>query len=352
MPRLKQVKCSGPGFRRRRRGRGFEYLDEEGRRIEESEIVERIRELAIPPAWKEVWICPHPSGHLQAVGTDDAGRRQYLYHEAWRHRRDLEKFEHMLEFAGALPELRRITGEMLASEGLGRERVLACAVRLLDRGFFRIGTEGYAEQNQTYGLATMEKRHVRVDGNLVTFDYAAKGGKRRIQSLLDEDAAEVVASLKRRRGGGKELLAYKSAGRYVNVRSNDINDFIKEVSGREFTAKDFRTWSATVLAAVALAVSAEALRTKTGAPRAVARAVKEVAEYLGNTPAVSRSSYIDPRVIDRFHSGWTIRPSLDALGLGMEFGDPAMQGAVEEAVLDLIDDHRRSDAVDRATKAS
>ena len=258
----------------------------------------------------------------------------------------------MLEFARALPELRRATGEQLGSEGLGRERVLACAIRLLDRGFFRIGTEGYAEQNQTFGLATIEKRHVQLEDDLVTFDYAAKGGKRTIQSLLDHEAADVVAALKRRRGGGDELLAYKSAGRYVDVRSNDINDYIKEVTGREFSAKDFRTWSATVLAAVALAVSAEASRTKSGAKQAVARAVKEVADYLGNTPAISRSSYIDPRIIDRFHSGWTIRPSLDALGLGSEFGDPAVQGSVEEAVLDLLDDHRRSDAVDRVTRAS
>jgi DNA topoisomerase I len=352
MPRLRQVKCSGPGFRRRRRGQGFEYVDEDGRRIAEPEIIERIRELAIPPAWKEVWICPHPRGHLQAVGTDDAGRKQYLYHESWRRRRDLEKFDHMLEFASALPELRRATGEQLCSEGLSRERVLACAVRLLDRGFFRIGTEGYAEQNQTFGLATIQKRHVQLDGDLVTFDYAAKGGKRRIQSLLDDEAAEVVAALKRRRGGGDELLAYKSAGRYVDVKSNDINDYIKELTGKEFSAKDFRTWSATVLAAVALAVSAEALATKTGAARAVTRAVKEVADYLGNTPAVSRSSYIDPRVIDRFHSGWTIRPALDDLGSNSEFGDPAVQGSIEEAVLDLLDNHRRSDAVDRVTRAS
>jgi DNA topoisomerase IB len=352
MPRLRQVDCSAPGLTRRRRGKGFEYLDQEGRRIQEPEIVARIRELAIPPAWQEVWICPHPRGHLQAVGTDDAGRRQYLYHVAWRQRRDQEKFDHMLEFARALPEVRQVTGEHLRSEGLGRERVLACAVRLLDRGFFRIGTEGYAEQNQTYGLATIKKKHVTLEGDLVTFDYAAKGGIRRIQSLLDHEAAEVVAALKRRRGGGEELLAYRSGNRYIDVKSTDINDYIKEVIGQEFTAKDFRTWSATVLAAVALAVSAEASRTKTGAKRAAARAVKEVAHYLGNTPAVARSSYIDPRVFDRYHSGWTIRPSLDALGHGSEFGDPAVQGAVEEAVLDLLDDHRRSDAVDRVTKAS
>lgn len=352
MPRLRQVNCSGPGLRRRRRGQGFEYLDEDNQRISEPEIIERIRDLAIPPAWKEVWICPHPSGHLQAVGTDDAGRKQYLYHESWRHRRDQEKFDHMLEFARALPELRRTTDEQLRNEGLDRERVLACALRLLDRGFFRIGTEGYAEQNETYGLATIQKRHVRLDGDIVTFDYAAKGGKRSIQSLLDHEAADVVASLKRRRGGGNELLAYKSEGRYVDVKSNDINDYIKEITGREFSAKDFRTWKATVLAAVAVAVSAEALRTRTGAKRAVARAVKEVADYLGNTPAVSRSSYIDPRVFDRFYSGWTIRPSLGTLGLGSEFGDPAVHGSIEEAVLDLLADHRGSDAVDRVTKAS
>src|SRR6185437_6848607 len=185
MPRLRRVDCSGPGILRRRRGRGFQYLDETGERIDEEEVLERIRELVIPPAWKDVWICPHPFGHIQAVGTDAAGRRQYLYHAQWRARRDQEKFEEMLRFARALPGIRKKAAKHLGQRGLTRERVLACSVRLLDRGFFRIGTEDYAERNRTYGLATMQKRHVTLRPNgLLVFDYVAKSGKQRVQSIV------------------------------------------------------------------------------------------------------------------------------------------------------------------------
>jgi DNA topoisomerase I len=186
MERLRRVDCSSPGIVRRRRGRGFEYLDENGVRIAHAEVLDRIRDLVIPPAWENVWICPDAMGHIQAVGTDAAGRRQYLYHRRWRERRDQEKFDEMVRFARALPRVRKITAAHLVEKSVTRERVLACAVRLLDRGFFRIGTEDYAEQNQTYGLATMEKRHVVLgDDYLLTFDYAGKGGKRRVQSIVD-----------------------------------------------------------------------------------------------------------------------------------------------------------------------
>ena len=352
MARMRRIDCSGPGITRRRRGKGFEYRDEEGRRVSEEEVLARIRELAIPPAWKEVWICPYPNGHLQAVGTDVAGRKQYLYHREWRRRRDQEKFNDMLSFARSLPELRRVCAEHLASPGFDRERVLACAVRLLDRGFFRVGGEDYAEQNKTYGLATMQKRHVRVAGNLIAFDYVAKGGKRRIQSFVDPEVAEVVSALKRRRSGGSELLAYKRGRLWIDVKSDDINDFLKEKTQEDFSAKDFRTWNATVLAAIAVAVSGEAAGSKTARKRAVARAVKEVAHYLGNTPAVCRASYIDPRVFDRYLSGWTIHPVLDSLGDVAEIGDPATQGTIETAVLDLIDDYKDSDVVGRVSSFS
>jgi DNA topoisomerase I len=177
------VDCSGPGIRRRRRGKGFEYVDEDGRRVSEASVIQRIRELAIPPAWEEVWICPYPMGHIQATGTDAAGRKQYRYHDLWRERRDREKFESMEEFARALPRLRRRTERDLARDGLPRERVLACAARLLDRGFFRIGSEDYAEENDTYGIATMQKRHAAVADDVVIFDYEAKGGQRRVQTV-------------------------------------------------------------------------------------------------------------------------------------------------------------------------
>jgi DNA topoisomerase-1 len=338
MPRLRRVDCSGPGIERRRRGRGFEYLDADGERIEEAEMLERIRDLVIPPAWTEVWICADPLGHIQAVGTDAAGRRQYLYHVRWRERRDREKFDEMLRFARILPRIRRVAGRHLKLKGMPRERVLACAVRLLDRGFFRIGTEDYAEQNQTYGLATMQKRHVTLEqGGLITFDYVAKGGKRHLQSIVDQDVYRVVEALKRRRSG-RELLAYRNGRTWVDVRSDDINAYIKEVTRDGYSAKDFRTWNATVIAAVALAVSGKAHASQTARKRAITRAVGEVAHYLGNTPAVCRASYIDPRVFDRFNDGITIAGALDRLGEGLDLGQPSFQGAIEEAVLDLIEE--------------
>ena len=303
-------------------------------------MLARVRALVIPPAWRDVWICPIANGHLQAVGTDTAGRRQYRYHEAWRTRRDQEKFDHMLAFGRALPRLRELATAHLAGEGLTRERVLACATRLLDRGFFRMGSEGYAEQNQTYGLATIQKRHVRLDGDVVAFDYVTKGGRRRLQSVLDPDVREVVAALLRRRGGGPELLAYRRGRAWVDVRSEDVNAFIKEQTGGDFTAKDFRTWTATVLAAVALASSFPVARSRTARTRAIRRAVDEVARYLGNTPAVCRASYIDPRVFDRYRSGLTVAGALEQLGQVETPGEPAHQGGVEAAVLDLIEEKR------------
>jgi len=336
VPRLRRSDCSGPGIARRGRGRGFEYLDEHGERIDGPETLERIRELVIPPAWQDVWICPYPFGHIQAVGTDAAGRRQYLYHPAWRARRDQEKFDEMLRFARALPGLRRRTARELAQPGLTRERVLACAVRLLDRGFFRVGTEDYATENGTYGLATMQKRHVRLgqDGLLV-FDYVAKSGKNRVQSVVDPDVYEVVKKLKNRRSG-RELLAYKEGRSWVDVRSDHINEYIKDMTGEDFSAKDFRTWHGTVLAAVALAVSGRAAGSKAARTKAISRAVKEVAHYLGNTPAVCRASYIDPRIFDRYRDGITVGGALDRLA-DVDLGEPATQGAVEEAVIDLLE---------------
>ena len=221
MPRLRRADCSGPGIRRRRRGRGFSYLDACGNPVDDPEVLARIAELAIPPAWTDVWICPHPNGHLQATGTDAAGRKQYRYHDAWRMRRDGEKFEDMVRFASALPKLRRRVDRDLGDcRGLDRDCVLACAVRLLERGFFRIGSEEYALENESYGLATMRKDHVKVEpGGLMIFDYPAKSGQRRHQGVLDERACSIVAALKRRRGGGPDLLAYKERGRWHDVRA-------------------------------------------------------------------------------------------------------------------------------------
>ncbi|HEX2052037.1 MAG TPA: DNA topoisomerase IB [Actinomycetota bacterium] len=348
MPRLKRVDCSSCGITRRKHGRGFVYVfSDTGERVTDPDMLAHIRDLVIPPAWKDVWICPYVNGHIQATGIDAAGRRQYVYHEQWRTRRDQEKFDRMLEFARALPRLRARCTRDLARPELDRERVLACATRLLDHGFFRIGTESYAEQNQTYGLATMQKRHVRLRDGIVTFDYTAKSGKRRVQSIVDPEVFEVVTALKRRRGGSSELLAYRRGRAWVDVKSADVNAYVKDATGGDFTAKDFRTWNATVLAAVALAVSGEAAKSRTSRKRAMTRAVQEVAHYLGNTPAVCRASYIDPRVFDRYASGWTIHGALGDIGAGAEFGEPSIQGDVEQAVLDLLEDRRDSDAVEK-----
>jgi DNA topoisomerase-1 len=332
-PRLRKVDCTGPGLRRVRRGRGFSILDPDGERVEEAEVLDRINELVIPPAWNDVWICPYPGGHIQATGVDQKGRKQYLYHPRWRERRDMAKFEDMVVFARALPALRARVEADLAGGDHSRDHVLALAVRLLDRGFFRIGSEDYAVSNETYGLATMKKRHVRIDGDRLFFDYPAKHGKRRVQAVVDPDVAGDIETLKRRRGGGDELLAYKLRGRWVDVRSADINAWLKEATGEDVSAKDFRTWGATVLAALGLAVS-PVPDSPTARKRAMARVVKEVAHYLGNTPAVARASYIDPRTFDRYLDGTTIAGALPELAV--EGDGTAIQGDVEAAVLELI----------------
>jgi DNA topoisomerase I len=339
MTRLLRSDCSGPGISRRRRGKGFEYRDDEGNRITDPEDVARIRELGIPPAWEDVWICPNPRGHLQATGTDAAGRKQYLYHEAWRTRRDAEKFVDMVRFAHALPDLREHVQADLEGDELTRERVLACAVRLLDRGFFRIGSEQYAVQNESYGLATMRKEHVTIsaDGEMV-FDYPAKSGIRRVQAIVDPVALDIVKALRRRRGGGDELLAFKEGRRWRDVRSDDINAYLQDALGPGFSAKDFRTWAATVLAAVALAVEGDGDRPD----RAVVRVVKDVARQLGNTPAVARGSYVDPRVVEQFEHGETVGDAVDEAldGIGDRDEDevpPDLLAEIEAAVVDLVE---------------
>ena len=335
--RLRRVSCDRPGYTRRRRGKGFSYLDQQGKAITDPEVLDRIRSLAIPPAWTNVWICPDPRGHLQAVGTDAAGRRQYLYHPLWREHRDREKHARVLEVARRLREAREIVSRDLDEPGLGRRRVLACAFRLLDLGFFRIGGEDYAEENGTFGLATLRREHVTVsrDGS-ITFEYVAKSGVERSVRLSDPQVYRVVSALARRERPGQELLAYEDGGgTWRDVSTNDVNEYVKELLG-EASAKDFRTWHATVLAAMALAVSTPTLTSAGARKRAVARAMKEVSVYLGNTPSVAKASYVDPRVVDLFHDGYTIEPALQEIGEGAPDDAPGTQGAVEDAVLELL----------------
>ena len=332
MPRLRRTSPEAPGWTRRRSGRGFAYFDQHGVRLGPDDVA-RCKALVIPPAWTEVWICPFPNGHLQAVGIDEAGRRQYLYHPAWREQRDVAKHARVLDVAARLPVARRKVTEHLDLAGMPRERALALAFRLLDLGFFRIGGENYAEEYGSFGLATIEKQHVKVKGDEVIFEYIAKSGQERLIAVRDDAVLAAVGTLKRRRGGGPGLLAYRVGRQWRDVTSDDINAYVKEVVGGDASAKDFRTWHGTVLAAVALAGKIEDRESPTRRKRAVATAMKEVAESLGNTPAVARSSYVDPKVVQQFEAGETIEEALD----GTRPGRPeSTRRKVEAAVLDLL----------------
>ena len=334
--RLRRSDCSAPGLGRRRSGRGFIYLDASGSPVQDPDVIARARALVIPPAWKDVWICPWTNGHIQAVGTDARGRRQYLYHPVWREARDREKFDHMLDVAAALPHIRSRCRSDLAGDGLNRDRVLAGAVRLLDTGFFRVGGEEYLEENGSFGLATILKSQTRVCGDEVVFEYPAKSGRHRVQSVVDPSVRDLVRALKRRRSGGPELLAYRDGARWADVRSQDINDYLQAISPVHVSAKDFRTWHATVLAAVSLALAWREGATSTARARAVTNAMREVSAYLGNTPAVCRKSYVDPRVVDQFNEGTTVIGTLGRLPARAIGGQLNNRDAVEAAVLSML----------------
>jgi DNA topoisomerase I len=335
MTRLRRSRCSDAGIVRRRSGRGFRYQWSQDHRAVDAETAERIRHLAIPPAWEDVWICPWPNGHIQAQGTDAAGRRQYLYHEDWQAQRSQQKFDHVLEFAGKLPSLRRTVTRDIRRKDLGVDTILATAVRLLDIGCFRLGGETYAEEHETFGVATLRREHVHVKGETLTFDYPAKGSIRRVISVHDPDVHRVLARLVRRRSGGPELLTYKGVDGWTVIRSPQINDYIQSAIGEGYSAKDFRTWSGTLLAA-ALFAEAPMPTSRTARRRAEAAVIQTVADQLGNTPAVCRASYVDPRILDRFESGETIRGVRD---FAIDTGGVARRRKVERQVIGLLD-HR------------
>jgi DNA topoisomerase I len=329
MTTLRRVRQSTPGYTRRRRGRGFEYLDQDGRTIRDGRL-ERIRSLAIPPAWEDVWICADERGHLQATGTDAAGRRQYLYHPDWRTQRDRAKFRRIEGFAEALPTLRDHVARDIGRRGYPRERILACSVRLLDRGLFRVGTEDYVS-NGSFGLATLRREHVVVRRTSVAFDFVGKGGKRHVLEVADPQVVRILRALRRRRAApSDELLVWDDDSEWRTIRAAEINAYLKEASGEDFSAKDFRTWHGTVLAACDLARCGVAGSTR-AAKRAIRDAAHEVAEHLGNTPAVARRSYIDPRVFARYLQGDVV--DLD----GATPDEP--QAAIEGAVLNLLRHH-------------
>ncbi|MFJ9521020.1 DNA topoisomerase IB [Kitasatospora sp. NPDC101801] len=326
-------------MQRRRRGRAFSYHAADGTLVHEAAELARIKALAIPPAWREVWICPKASGHIQAVGTDAAGRRQYLYHPDFRARREEAKHAHVLDVvAPALPRLRRRVGRDLALKGLRPERVLACATRLLDLGFFRSGSTLYERENGSYGLTTLLREQVDVRGAAVRFAYPAKSGRRRELVLTDADTAAVVRALLGRRDPSPQLFGYWQAPQWCPVDGALLNAYLRDAADADLSAKDFRTWHATVLAAVGLAASwPVAERSASERRRAAARVVRETSEYLGNTPAVCRASYINPKLFELFDQGLTIAPSLPQLGAGAGgTGLPGIGNRVERAVVDLL----------------
>lgn len=334
MVRLRRVSAEEPGWTRRRAGRGFVYLDESGARLPD-DAIERVRALAIPPAWEDVWICPRQNGHLQAVGTDAAGRRQYLYHPDWRAKRDQEKFDRVLELGAVLPRVRRRAERDLSTTGMSLDRASALALRLLDLGCFRIGSDAYADDNGGFGLTTLGRHHVRRRGDSYVFDFTGKSGVHHTITIDDPLSVEAIAQLRRRRAGFEEILAYQQGRRWQRLTPAIINDYMREVSGLEVSAKDFRTWHATVLAALALSEDPQAAKRATPTARSRRKqqvaAIKEVAEYLGNTPAVARSSYVDPRVLELHEQGQTIQ-----VRRGASDDPQARQAAAERAVLRLL----------------
>ncbi len=338
--RLRRSRPYGPGIHRKVQGRGFRYVDDAGRAVTDDATLERIASLVIPPAWTDVWICPNPDGHIQATGTDAAGRRQYRYHDRWSERRSAAKFHRIEAFAQGLPDLRAQVSHDLAGRTLSRDRVLACTVRLLDATTFRIGSDTYARENGSFGLTTIRRDHVTVGRTRALFHYRGKGGLERTHDVRDPDALRVIRALHRREDRGRRLFVYGLDGRYVPVHAADVNSYIRDGVGVESSAKDFRTWHATVLAAVGLAgLAQEHARSSRAIDRDIAGVVRAVSTVLGNTPAVCRTSYIDPRVIDRFRNGSTIAADLatvpaDDVAPG-RWGEAARQ-TVESAVLALL----------------
>jgi DNA topoisomerase IB len=336
--RLRKSQVDQPGFRRRRRGRGFSYLDLDGKTIKDVDVLERIRTLAIPPAWEDVWICPFPNGHIQATGIDDAGRRQYLYHDDWRSAQDAVKHDRVRQLARKLPAFREAVDEDLCVRGLDRRRVLAVALRMLDYGVFRTGNTQYADEHGSRGAATLLRDDVRVSKGKVVFDFVAKGGQERTIELDDDRLALAVRSLKRGRHKSPRLLLYRDDEGYHEIDAGMVNDRFHELVGDDYTVKDLRTWTATVHAAVDLA-DADPPKTKAALNSAVKDMLEEVSEHLGNTPAVARASYVDPRIVDQFAHGRTIAAVIDRVGDDLE--DDETRATVERSVNRLLDEDKR-----------
>ena len=298
---LNYVSDDRPGYTRKARNGEFEYLDTQGKRIRDEQRLLRIKRLAIPPAWTNVWICPSPTGHIQATGRDARRRKQYRYHERWRELRDENKFDRLAAFAKALPKIRRRIAKDLKLRGLPREKVLATVVRLLERTFIRIGNEEYARENKSFGLTTIKNRHVTVRGAQLRFRFRGKSRRQHEVDVTDRRIANIVSKCQDL--PGQELFQYISDdGNVGDITSQDVNDYLREISGANFTAKDFRTWGGTVLAAIALNAK-EKFESPQEAKVNVKNAICAVAELLGNTPAICRKCYVHPHVIEAYSAG-------------------------------------------------
>jgi DNA topoisomerase I len=330
---LRYVSDARPGIQRRPAGKKFKYLDARGKPLRDPVALARIRSLAVPPAWTDVWICPLAEGHLQATGRDARGRKQYRYHPRWREARDENKYARMMDFARALPKIRRRVRRDLARRGLPREKVLAAVVRLLETTLIRVGNDEYARQNGSFGLTTIRNRHVRVRGALVHFDFRGKSGVEHEIDISDRRLANIVRKCQHL--PGQELFAYLDGdGQPCDVGSSDVNDYLREIAGHDFTAKDFRTWAGTALAAAALQ-EFEEFDSQAAAKRNVTRAIERVAGRLGNTQAVCRKCYIHPAVIDAYFDRTLVETLKRATEQALR-GDLKSLSSEEAAVLSLL----------------
>ena len=329
---LRYVSDRMPGVRRRGAGKGFTYIGPDGSRITDDARIAWFRRLAIPPAWTEVWISPVKNGHIQATGRDARGRKQYRYHPRWREVRDQAKYGRLIEFARALPRIRRRTERDLRRRGLPREKVLALVIRLLEASLIRVGNDEYARENRSYGLSTMRDRHVEVRGARIRFRFRGKSGKEHEVEVLDRRLARLVRQCQEL--PGQELFQYLDAdGARQDVTSGDVNDYLREASGDDFTAKDFRTWAGTVAASMALQEFIE-IDDEAGRKKAIVRAIEDVAEQLGNTPTVCRACYVHPDVLDSYLDG-TLVEALSERARGIGRGAHALRRE-EAAVLGLL----------------
>jgi DNA topoisomerase-1 len=326
---LQYVSDDRPGYVRRAKDGDFEYLDTEGKRIRGEQRLLRIKRLAIPPAWTDVWICPSPSGHIQATGRDARGRKQYRYHDRWRELRDENKFDRLAGFAKALPKIRRRVKQDLRLPGLPQQKVLATVVQLLERTFIRVGNEEYARENKSFGLTTMKNRHVKVDGPQLRFRFRGKSGRQHEVDVTDRRIAKIVSKCQDL--PGQNLFQYVNNGEVREVTSQDVNDYLREISGENFTAKDFRTWAGTLLAAIALNLH-EKFESQKQAKTKIKTAICAVAELLGNTPAICRRCYVHPAVLETYLDGREIAGLADAMKTPQNIN----LRAVERAILKFL----------------